>query len=203
MAAASPAQGARPDAAEFAMWKPLLARAAISAVFGVLTIFWREPSTAVLSVLGGLYLLFLGATYLWTHRVLGVRERPSALTLVGGAALGAAGVATLILVEDSTFAFAGAAALVLAGVVELVRGLAVRGHVAARDLVTVGVVAAATGAILPFFEHLGAHALLGVSGGGALITAVVLGIAALSYRHDSTLGAPGSPGAAQQENTVN
>ncbi|WP_049831263.1 hypothetical protein [Arthrobacter sp. RIT-PI-e] len=200
MADASPAQGARP-AAEFSVWRPFLARAVISGVFGLVTIFWREPTTAVLAVAGGLYLLFLGAAHLWTHRV--VRMRPGALQFVGGTFLGIAGVATLILVEDGVFAYAGAAALVVAGCADLVRGLAVRGHAAARDLVTAGVVTAATGVLLPFFERLGAHALLGVTGGGALITAVLLGIAALSLRHDSALSAPVSPGAAQRENPVN
>ncbi|WP_246199870.1 hypothetical protein [Arthrobacter zhaoguopingii] len=38
---------------------------------------------------------------------------------------------------------------------------------------------------------LGAHALLGVAGGGALLTAVVLGIAALSYRQEAGRPAPG------------
>ncbi len=194
MAAVSPAQGAAPDA-QFSVWKPFLVRAIMSAVFGILTIFWREPSTAVLSVAGGLYLLFLGVTYLWTHRrVLGVRS--SLPTSLGGGLLVVAAVLTLILMDDRSFAFAGAAALVVAGGAEVARGVTVRGHIAARDLVTVGAVMAATGAILPFFEHLGAHALLGVTGGGALITAVVLGIAALSYRHDSALSTLATPGAA-------
>lgn len=49
------------------------------------------------------------------------------------------------------------------------------------------------------FEALGAHALLGVAGGGAVITAVVLGLAALSYRHDAREAA----GAATRANRVN
>jgi hypothetical protein len=60
-----------------------------------------------------------------------------------------------------------------------------------------------TGAILPFVEHLGPHALLGVTGGGALLSVVVLGIAALSYRHDSALSAPVDSGARGERDPVN
>lgn len=190
MAAASPAPGARPDPAGFTVWKPFLMRAVVSGVFGLVTIFWREPSTLVLAVVGGLYFLLAGSAYLWAHRGAHWRAGSGVLTAVGGGLLLVAGVAVLALRTDAVFAYAGAVALVVAGAAELLRGLATRGHVAARDLVVVGAVGLATGAILPFVEPLGAHALLGVSGGGALLTAVVLGIAALSYRHDSALSAP-------------
>ncbi|WP_146065689.1 hypothetical protein [Arthrobacter pityocampae] len=190
MAAASPAPGARPDPAEFTVWKPFLMRAVVSGAFGLVTIFWREPSTLVLAVVGGLYFLLAGGGYLWAHRGAHWRAGSGVLTTVGGGLLLGAGVAVLALRTDAVFAYAGAVALVVAGAAELLRGLATRGHVAARDLVVVGAVGLTTGAILPFVESLGAHALLGVSGGGALLTAVVLGIASLSYRHDSALSAP-------------
>ncbi|WP_104167646.1 hypothetical protein [Arthrobacter sp. SX1312] len=203
MAAASSAPGAGPDLAEFTVWKPFLLRAVVSGVFGLVTIFWREPSTLVLSIVGGLYLLLVGATYLWTHRMTHWSAGARALTDIGGGLLLGAGVAGLAFGTDAAFAFAGAVALVVAGAAELIRGFAARGHAAARDLVVVGVVGIATGAILPFVEPLGAHALLGVTGGGALLTAVVLGIAALSYRHDSALSAPWGSGAPGDPDPVN
>ncbi|WP_156135028.1 hypothetical protein [Arthrobacter sp. L77] len=203
MAAASPAQGARPVLAEFTVWRPFLVRAVVSGVFGLLTIFWREPSTLVMSIVGGLYFLLVGAAYLWTHRMRHWGAGPRVLTDIGGGLLLGAGAAVLVLRTEAGFAFAGAAALVVAGAAELVRGLAARGHAAARDLVVVGVVGIATGAILPFVEPLGAHALLGVTGGGALLTAVVLGIAALSYRHDSALSAPPGSGSQGPADPVN
>ena len=200
MAAASPAPGgARPELDEFTVWKPFLVRAVVSGVFGLVTIFWREPSTLVLSIVGGLYLLLIGAAYLWTHRRTHWSAGSRVLTDIGGGLLLGAGVAGLAFRTDTAFAFAGAVALVVAGAAELVRGFVARRHAAARDLVIVGVVSIATGVILPFVEPLGAHALLGVTGGGAVLTAVVLGIAALIYRHDSALsaargsGAPGDP----------
>jgi uncharacterized membrane protein HdeD (DUF308 family) len=202
MAAAPPVPGAGHDTAESTVWKPFLARAVVSAVFGLVTIFWREPSTLVMSLVGGLYFLLTGAAYLWTHRMLHWGARPF-LTDVGGGLLVGAGIASLAFSDERSFAFAGAVALVVAGIAELVRGLGIRSHVAARDLVVVGVVSSATGVILPFVEQLGAHALLGVTGGGALLSAVVLGIAALSYRHDSALSAPATSGAEGEPEPVN
>lgn len=203
MAAASPAPAAGRDTADLLVWRPFLVRAAVSAVFGLVTIFWREPSTLVMSVAGGLYLLLVGAAYLWAHRMTHWGSQGRLLTDIGGGLLLGAGIASFVFVDDRSFAFAGAVALVVAGAAELVRGLALRTHAAARDLVVVGVVGMATGGILPFVEQLGAHALLGVTGGGALLTAVVLGIAGLSYRHDSALGALPGSGAAAEPDPVN
>ncbi|MHA7146270.1 hypothetical protein ACX80U_16295 [Arthrobacter sp. TmT3-37] len=203
MAAAPPDPGAGSDASELSVWKPFLARAGVGAVFGLVTVFWREPSTLVMSVAGGLYLLLTGAAYLWTHRLPYRASRTRLLPDIGGGLLLGAGVASLVFLDDRSFAFAGAVALVVAGGVEVLRGLTARGSVMARDLVIVGTVAVVTGALLPLVEHLGAHALLGVAGGGALLTAVVLGIAALSYRHDSALSAPATSGARGEPDPVN
>lgn len=202
MAAAPTASGLGPDTAAPAVWKPFLARAVVGAVFGLVTIFWREPSTLVMAIAGGLYLLLSGAAYLWTHRQ-AHWGATSLLTDIGGGLLLGAGIASIAFVDDRSFAFAGAVALVVAGLAELVRGLALGSHPAARDLVIVGIVGIVTGAILPFVERLGAHALLGVTGGGALLSAVVLAIAALSYRHDSALSAPGTSGAHGGSDPVN
>ncbi len=203
MAAAPPAPGFGTDTAEFLVWKPLLARAVVSAVFGLVTIFWREPSTSVMSLAGGLYLVLSGVAYLWTHRMVHRGASSKLLTSIGGGLLLGAGIASLAVVDDRSFAFAGALALVVAGLAELARGLAVRGHAAARDFVVVGAVGLVTGVILPFVEDLGAHALLGVTGGGALLTAVVLGIAALTYRHDSALIQPLASGTRGEPDPVN
>ncbi|MFC3300703.1 hypothetical protein FJV46_06285 [Arthrobacter agilis] len=200
MAAATPDPDAGPSGS--ALWRPFLARAVIAAVFGLVTIFWREPSTLVMSVAGGLYLLLTGVVYLWLHRVRQWRHS-SLLADIGGGLLLGAGIASLVFVDDRSYAIAGAVALAVAGVAELVRGLTLRGHAAARDLLVLGVVGIGTGVILPFVEPLGAHALLGVTGGGALLSAVVLGIAALSYRHDSALSAPDASGAQGESEPVN
>lgn len=169
------------------LWKPFLFRAAVAAAFGAVTIFWASPSVHVMSVAGGLYLLLVSAAMLWAERTLRAAGAvPSWIAGSAPAVLAVAALLNLWIHTDRMFAQVGALALVLAGVVELVIGFQHRGkHVAARDFRLVGTVSVLTGVLLPFFQDLGAHALLGVTGGGAVITAVVLGLAGLSYRHDS------------------
>lgn len=57
-----------------------------------------------------------------------------------------------------------------------------------KDWVTTGAVTLAAGLILPLFIPLGTKALLGVVGGAAIILAVLLLLAGLSYRHDDLQG---------------
>ena len=46
-------------------------------------------------------------------------------------------------------------------------------HVLARDWIASGIIGLGTASALPFFISLGAHALLGVAGGGAIISGVL------------------------------
>ena len=71
--------------------------------------------------------------------------------------------------------------------IELLCGIRNRGrHVLARDWLASGVIGIGTAvAILPFFISLGAHALLGVAGGGAIIAGVLWVLSALTLRHDA------------------
>lgn len=200
MPAVPPAPGAD-RAADFAVWKPFLLRAVVSAVFGLSTVFWGEPSTRGMAAAAGAYLLLTFVGYLWTHRTAGLRTSALSPTMVAGVLLLVAGAVTLVW-DERGLAYAGAAALVVSGLAEVQRGIAVRTSVAGRDLITVGAIAAATGGLLPFFERLGAHALLGVTGGGAVLTAVVLGIAALSHRHDSALSGSDTPGPTGKQHDV-
>jgi hypothetical protein len=74
----------------------------------------------------------------------------------------------------------------VAGALELFCGLKFRGrHVLARDWIASGIIGLGTAAILPFFISLGAHALLGVAGGGAIISGVLWALAGLTIRHDA------------------
>jgi hypothetical protein len=43
--------------------------------------------------------------------------------------------------------------------------------------------------MLPFFINLGAHALLGVAGGGAIVSGVLWVLSGLTLRHDARTGA--------------
>lgn len=184
-----------------ALWRAFLLHAAVAGAFGLLTIFWGQPSVHVMSVAGGLYFLGLAITVYLTEQSLRVQDAvPAWLTRTVPAFLAVAGLLNLWIHTDSMFAQAGALALILMGVVYLVLWARNRRHhIAARDFLLTGIVSTLTGVLLPLFQPLGAHALLGVAGGGAVITAVVLALAALSYRHD----AGETAGPAARTNPVN
>lgn len=175
------------------LWRAFLLHAGVAGAFGLLTIFWGRPSVHVMSVAGGLYFLGLAVAVHLTEQSLRVQEAvPAWLTRTVPVFLTVVGLLNLWTHTDSMFAGTGALALMLMGVVYLVVWARNRTrHIAARDFLLTGIVSALTGVLLPLFQPLGAHALLGVAGGGAVITAVVLALAALSYRHDAR-GARGS-----------
>jgi uncharacterized membrane protein HdeD (DUF308 family) len=170
-----------------ALWRAFLLHAAVAAAFGLVTIFWGQPSVHVMSVAGGLYFLGLALAVHLTEQSLRKQDAvPNWLTRTVPVFLGVVGLLNLWIHSDSMFSGTGALALILMGVVYLVMWAKNRGkHMAARDFLLTGIVTALTGVLLPLFQALGAHALLGVAGGGAVITAVVLALAALSYRHDA------------------
>ncbi|WP_309072354.1 hypothetical protein [Arthrobacter sp.] len=184
-----------------ALWRAFLLHAAVAGAFGLLTIFWSQPSVHVMSVAGGLYFLGLAVAVHLTERSLRAQDAvPLWLTRTVPVFLAVAGLLNLWVHSDRMFSGTGALALVLMGIVYLVVWGRNRGtHLAARDFLLTGTVSVLTGGLLPVFEALGAHALLGVAGGGAVITAVVLALAALSYRHDLSAAA----GSATRTNPVN
>ncbi|NKX55648.1 hypothetical protein [Arthrobacter mobilis] len=167
-------------------WQPVLFRAVVAAAFGALSIFWQEPAqgTAPLAI-GAFLLLTAAAVWLLARRPALAPQRPLLAAAAGVQA--AAGV--LVPLFPAACAWLAAAALVLSGTAELLLWWRNRSRTAAagalaRDWLVTGAAAAGAGLALPFLAPLGAHALLGVVGGAAIITAVVLLIAALSYRHD-------------------
>jgi uncharacterized membrane protein HdeD (DUF308 family) len=169
------------------LWRAFLLHAAVAAAFGLVTVFWGQPSVHVMSVAGGLYFLGLALAVQLTEQSLRKQHAvPNWLTRTVPVFLAVVGLLNLWIHSDSMFSGTGALALILMGVVYLVVWAKNRGkHLAARDFLLTGIVTALTGVLLPLFQALGAHALLGVAGGGAVITAVVLALAALSYRHDA------------------
>ncbi len=138
--------------------------------------FWGAPSVQVLAWALGLYLLATAFAVL--------RSGTVPLGLAAVVALG--GVGALLTQSDAGVTASGALALLVLGVWEAVQGLRRRGRqVLARDWLISGVVGIGTAALLPFFTSLGAHALLGVAGGGAIISGVLWALSGLSLRHDA------------------
>ncbi|WP_411374806.1 DUF308 domain-containing protein [Arthrobacter sp. MPF02] len=184
---AMPATAPRPD-----LWKPVLLRSAAALVFGAVTIFWPSPSIEVMGWAGGLYLLATGVVALRGVPATGF-QRDSAqgkLLSAAGSVLAGAGFALVLLHGDLLFAVIAALALGAAGALELWCGLQNRArHVLARDWIASGIIGLGTAAVLPFFVSLGAHALLGVAGGGAIISGVLWILSGLTLRHDARGGA--------------
>jgi hypothetical protein len=137
---------------------------------------------------GGLYLLATGVLLLWGIRASGfaTRSAPGKMLSSAGSVLAGGGFALLLLHGDLLFGVIGALGLAVAGALELFCGPKFRGrHVLARDWIASGIIGLGTAAILPFFISLGAHALLGVAGGGAIISGVLWALAGLTIRHDA------------------
>ncbi|MEO3934925.1 hypothetical protein WMO79_19195 [Micrococcaceae bacterium Sec7.4] len=184
--AAPDASAALPAAAD--LWKPVLVRAAVALGFGAVTVFWASPSPAGMGWAGGLYLLATGVVLLWGVNKAGLRpgSASSKILSAAGAVLTGTGAAVGLISGSLVFGVLAAVGLGLAGAAELYLGITSRGRsLLARDWVASGVVGLGTAALLPFFIDLGPHALLGVAGGGAILSGVLWVLAGLTLRHDA------------------
>ncbi|WP_426997521.1 hypothetical protein [Pseudarthrobacter sp. N5] len=170
------------------LWKPVLLRAAVALIFGALTVFWPSPSVEVMGAAGGMYLLATGAVLIWGIRKAGFSSEvlPGRILSAGASAMAGSGVAVAALHGDLLFGVIAALGLGLMGAAELYFGIRYRGrHILARDWLASGVIGIGTAVALPFFVSLGAHALLGVAGGGAIISGVLWTLSGLTLRHDA------------------
>jgi hypothetical protein len=166
----------------------VLLRSAAALVFGAVTIFWAAPSVEVMGWSGGLYLLSTGLLLMWGIPATGFQRdsRTGKVLSAAGSVLAGAGFALAVLHGDLLFGVIAALGLGVTGALELYCGLTFRGrHVLARDWIASGIIGLGTASILPFFINLGAHALLGVAGGGAIISGVLWALAGLTIRHDA------------------
>lgn len=188
----NPAEPASASVPKAELWKPVLLRAVAALVFGAVTVFWAAPSEEGMGIAGGLYLLATGAVLFWGIPLAGLRREVSPGRNMSAAAsvLTGAGVTLMILHGSLVFGVIATLGIGLLGAAELYFGLRFRGrHVLARDWLASGVIGLGTAAALPFFVPLGPHALLGVAGGGAIISGVLWILAGLSLRHDARAAA--------------
>ena len=166
----------------------MLLRAVLALVFGAVTVFWAAPPVAAMGWTGGLYLLATGLVLMWSVKKTGLPHghRTAKVLAAAGAVLTGTGAAVGLLPGNLVFGVIGALGLGLAGAAELYLGTATRRRsVLARDWIASGVIGLGTAAALPFFIDLGPHALLGVAGGGAIISGVLWTLAGLTLRHDA------------------
>ncbi|MFB0833538.1 hypothetical protein ACX8Z9_03875 [Arthrobacter halodurans] len=169
-----------------ALWKPVMFRAVAAAAFGALSVFWPAPDATVLAYAFAGYLVF-SAKAVWDFAQAGVV--PSAVRgLLGGAAIAwsLAAVFMVFVPEPGAVAVAGGVALAVSGLLELYAWLRHRAElVPVRDFLISGGASLGTGAALLAGRGLDPHGLFGIAGGGAIIVAVFLLIAAFGYRHDA------------------
>lgn len=167
-------------------------RAVVAAAFGALSVFWQQPSEAVVAYALGAYLV-LTSKSAWDFAVARVVPAP-VRGLLGGAAIAWSFCAVFMLIFATTTAtsVAGGIALAVAGVLELlVYFRHRRALVPVRDFLLTGSISTATGILLLAWRGLDQHGVFGVAGGGAIITAVFLLIAAFGYRHDARIETAG------------
>jgi len=168
------------------MWKPILVRALIAAIFGLTTVFLQQPGLPVLKYGLAAYFVFSGSG-LWEY----LRRDPVPERMRGPLSIAAAVFmlgAVVLLFAGTPFVagLVGAIALLGAGTAELVAWARHRrGFVPARDQLYTGGVGILSGIGLLLFLHLDPHGMLGIVGGGAIVIAVLLAISGFGFRHDA------------------
>ncbi|HST71250.1 MULTISPECIES: DUF308 domain-containing protein [Kocuria] len=177
------------------LFAPTLLRALVALAFGAVTIFWQQPSLAVVAWGVGLYLLLTGAASVFLQLRLNGNDHvdmgPSRQVPQSYGVLYAVGGILTVLGGDTASGLVLYAALIMgvAGLTELALGLKFRtGFPLGRDWTIAGLVTvlAATGLVL--VVDLGAKALFGVVGGAAVVIGVAHLLAALTLRHEDRQG---------------
>lgn len=173
------------------LWQPVLLRALATVAFGLVTVFWGNPGILGMSLTLGIYLLVLAACHYLVVRTLALpRGNASRTVLLGGAALLAVGgVVVAISLNAVAAAWLAGVALAVMGAAELFAALRTPSGDKAKtplrgDWIVSGILGLGTGILLPAFAAAGPHGLLGVAGGGALMTGALWTLSALTLRHD-------------------
>lgn len=171
---------------------PTLVRALLTLAFAAGTIFVTAPSLGFSIWLLGLWMAAVGACVLWTdarareHESLELRSLASVprstgiMWILGGIAV------VMIPGTAPVLALIASLVLFLVGLPEGWLGTSRRSqHPLARDWQIVGLVNAVAAIGVLLVAGLGPHAILGVVGGAAIISGVLLLLGALSLRHDA------------------
>ena len=158
----------------------------ITTVFAAFTIFWTADTMTVARIALAVFFI-LCATAVWDY----VKTEQVPPTLTGAAALGAAawvfsGIAALFATSAAALAVIAGVGFLIMGACELYGGLKVSSaFVPARDHVILGVVGVLTGVGLFLGVGLDPHGILGISGTGVIIMAVLLLISAAGLTHEA------------------
>ncbi len=173
------------------LWQPILLRALATVAFGLVTVFWGNPGVLGMSLTLAAYLLVLAACHYLVVRTLALPRGNTGRTVLLGAAglLAISGVVVAISLNAFAAAWFAGVALAVMGAAELFAALhnpnGAKGKSPLRgDWIISGILGLGTGILLPAFAAAGPHGLLGVAGGGALMTGALWTLSALTLRHD-------------------
>lgn len=175
------------------LWRPVLFRAIVTLAFGLTTVFWAAPGPMGLGLTLGAYFLASAAAQYGVVRALALPSGDHRRFVLQGAAgiLAVGGVVVAISANTAMAAWLGGVALAFLGASELFVGLRKSTATGAKLALTSdwrisGVLGLGTGILLPFYAGAGPHALMGVAGGGALMTGALWALSALTLRHDGS-----------------
>ncbi|HIW47609.1 MAG TPA: hypothetical protein H9884_12010 [Candidatus Yaniella excrementigallinarum] len=171
------------------MYRPILIRAAIAALFGLATIIIQEPNDAVVNYGSAIFLVLSGSS-MWEY----LRRDPvpeamrSPLSLI--AAVWMLAALTLIGVQLGELSVTVtwitlAAGLGIAGIAELWAFSWRKAFAPARDHLIAGIVGIVTAGLYIFIQDLDYHRIFGIAGTYALIIAVLFGISGIGYWLDT------------------
>ncbi|MEH0108769.1 hypothetical protein V6N00_03440 [Tersicoccus sp. MR15.9] len=165
-------------------WPLLLVRGVVCAAFGLTTAFWATPGDTAMRLMIAAYMLLLGVVN-WRLSVTVQDRRVLSYALT----IAIFGLIVLVAPSRAMLALVAALGFTLFGLMEAtVAWMSRRAHPVVRDGAIIGVAMAGSGIILPLVQDLGPHGMLGVLGGGAIISAVIMLIGALTVRHEAASG---------------
>lgn len=155
-------------------------------LFGLVTVFVQAPTWGTVKLLVGAFLLVVGASQWLGARAL---TGSSAGSVFRSVALVQAAAAALLVVqpdEPARIVLIICAGVGLGELMKTLVGVRFRaGLTAARDWLLEGAVMLAAAVCVPLVAGIGAKAVLGVTGGGALVVGVFLLVAALGSRDEA------------------
>jgi len=174
-----------PTTAE-ALLRPAWTRAVITAIFALFTVFTTDETMTLARIALAAFFI-LAATAVWDYvKVESVPVPMRTSMSLGAAAWIFSGIAAIFAASPMALAIIAGIGFVLMGAAELVGALRVRAQfVPARDHLILGAVGVLTGVGLFFGAGLDPHGILGISGMGVVVMAVLLLISAAGLTHES------------------
>lgn len=166
--------------------RPVWMRGLITLAFAIFTTFWQDDTLTLLKISLAAFFV-LGATAVWDYAKLEVvPDSLRGMLAVGASVWVLSGVAAVFVGGNTAAAVVAAVGFLGMGVAELVGGLRSREEfVPARDHIILGAVGTITGVSLMVGSQLDPHGILGISGMGVIVMAVLLLISGGGLVHDS------------------